>query len=185
MCHQSGVTLVGRAVPARRPLYTLNTIFEISAGVGSCLPRFLIKHRVSAALRLCVESSSPTPREETRDPAGARVETQNPAKTLPFPCQDSEVHKDNLSAVADEGRAATPSGADAVPLTLNHYLDPVLSPSPLSLELPTAEGPGADSPALEGESIPVSPYESTRDWLERQGINISKIPKGARVITAG
>jgi len=38
---------------------------------------------------------------------------------------------------------------------------------------------------LEGESIPVNPYESTREWLERQGIKVSTVPKGARIITAG
>jgi hypothetical protein len=38
---------------------------------------------------------------------------------------------------------------------------------------------------FEGESIPFNPYESIREWLERQGIKVSKIPEGARIITAG
>jgi hypothetical protein len=35
-----------------------------------------------------------------------------------------------------------------------------------------------------GESIPISPFESTREWLVRHGIQVSKVPKGARIITA-
>src|SRR5688572_13070719 len=31
-----------------------------------------------------------------------------------------------------------------------------------------------------GESVPVSPFESTREWLERQGIHVSKVLRGAR-----
>jgi hypothetical protein len=45
-----------------------------------------------------------------------------------------------------------------------------------------AEPSGAEAD-FGGESIPVSPFESTREWLERQGIQVSKIPKGARIIS--
>lgn len=34
-----------------------------------------------------------------------------------------------------------------------------------------------------GESIPYNPLESTREWLERQGIRVSAVPKGARIIS--
>jgi len=52
---------------------------------------------------------------------------------------------------------------------------PELNPQPSTLN-------HHDPFGLDGESTPINPYESTREWLERQGL---KIPKGARIVTAG
>jgi hypothetical protein len=46
-------------------------------------------------------------------------------------------------------------------------------------------GPSDAEADFGGESVPINPFESTRQWLERQGIQVSKIPKGARIITDG
>jgi hypothetical protein len=104
--------------------------------------------------------------------------------------------------VPDEGSAKTQNptfyppfihqkqgGSSSDPLShnrnLNHDLNPSSAPSRLGVDLPAGDEPQADDPALQGESIPVSPYETTRGWLERQGIKVPKIPKGARIISAG
>jgi hypothetical protein len=46
-------------------------------------------------------------------------------------------------------------------------------------------GPSDAEADFGGEPVPINPFESTRQWLERQGIQVSKIPKGARIITDG
>jgi hypothetical protein len=98
------------------------------------------------------------------EPSTASAEAQNPAKTLPFTSQNSGPHKPNLSTVSDESRAMCPHSA--VPLNPNGNLnrDPNLSASP-SL---------SNATEFEGESIPIGPYESTREWLQRQGIRVPR-----------
>jgi hypothetical protein len=103
------------------------------------------------------ESSAVTAHADKSSPESASAEAQNPAKTQPFTSQNSEVHNPALSA--DQSKIENPKSRIAEP---------------------------SDAEAdFGGESLPVSPYEPTRDWLERQGINVSKIPEGARFITAG
>jgi hypothetical protein len=185
----------------------------------------------------------------------ARVETQNPAKTLPFPSQNSGVHNASLSShpsapaqpdfsnrgsnaigssnihghwnpapgvvskpgpapISNDGTAAAPLSADvSLPspsgcggevsraqqrsrtTTQGEGHTGPLSVSSGSLRLcvesaeSRIENPNFritappqstthhqsqltidDSPDFGGESVPISPYESTREWLERQGI---------------
>jgi len=126
-----------------QPLPNLNEGDSISAS-----PNHNHDLNPTASSRPCVEGDEPC------------VETQNPAKTLPFPCQNSGVDNPNLSSDPLEGGA--PRGQDQS-----------------EIRNPKSEI------ELDGESIPFSPFESTRDWLERQGIQASKIPNGARLSTAG
>jgi hypothetical protein len=125
---------------------------------------------------------SPCSVTEEQQRGSSKEPQTNPAKTLSFPCQDSGPHKSNLSAVADEGREMCPYSAAPHESTI------ATPESKMNLEggVPRRSAPAeAESEIeLEGESIPISPYESTREWLERQGITVSKIPTGARVITA-
>jgi hypothetical protein len=108
------------------------------------------------------------PRGEGRDErqtrsSGSAAYSENPAKTQPFPSQNSTVDNGNLSQSAkSEGRA--PSSPQTPP------------------ELQTKPSDAEND--FGGESVPVNPFESTRQWLERQGIQVSKVPKGARIITA-
>ena len=133
------------------------------------------------------QSEIPNPKSEVEsafapsrpcvEPSTASAEAQNPAKTQPFTSQNSGPHKPNLSTVADEGRAMCPHSA--VPL------NPNLAPGS-EREVPlgqSAEDIGNPQPGiqnaepesgLEGESIPIGPYESTREWLERQGIRVPR-----------
>jgi hypothetical protein len=107
-------------------------------------------------------STSPAHRNSTPDPGTSpapcvETESENPAKTQPFPGQNSGSHNPALSA--DQSKIENPNAKIAEP--------------------------SAAEADWGGESVPVSRFESTREWLERQGIQVSKTPKGARVITAG
>jgi hypothetical protein len=112
----------------------------------------------------CVESPAISARAEAlspdiASPEGPSAEAQNPAKTQPFTSQNPGDHNSNLSTMGHESRA-------------------------MCVELAADDAAQADDPALQGESVPISPYESTREWLERQGITGSKIPKAAPIISA-
>jgi hypothetical protein len=133
-----------------------------------------------APLRPCVESLAISARAEALSPDSASPEGPSPLND-PDLCNsgsgaigNSNIHGSwNPPPNLSSGRAAAPS-AVASPQFPSKIVDP-------DSKIPE---PSESDPALEGESIPVSPYETTREWLERQGIKVSRIPKGARVIIA-
>jgi hypothetical protein len=122
------------------------------------------------------QSQIPNPKSgiETSAPAYS----ENPAKTQPFPGQNCEAHNPALSSspTAEVGRAVL----SAPPAVAKSSAE-----SQIENSNSTMAEPSESEADFGGESIPISPFESTRQWLERQGIQVSKIPKGARIITAG
>jgi hypothetical protein len=123
--------------------------------------------------------------ENSKPPAdSARIEMQNQTFSGPFLDQ-----KDGGSSASAETQNPTFCPPFIHQKEGGNSSEPAPNPPSAPLhpcaELPAGDAPQADDPALQGESIPVNPYEPTREWLERQGIKVSKVPKGARVITAG
>jgi hypothetical protein len=141
------------------------------------------------------QTGSPSGREPD---SGPRAYSENPAKTRPFPGQNSGVHNPALSScsaaevgptVPSAPRALANSAAESKIENPNSKIPWSRIPNRNS-ESKTNEQSQLtihDSPLDDfgGESVPVSPFGSTREWLERQGIQVSRIPKGARIITAG
>jgi hypothetical protein len=142
------------------------------------------------------QSKSTNPKSEIE--SGDHVETQNPANPLPFPCQNFCEHNPALSSppAVDLGRAACIADSGTAERTQDFQaIEPAVVPSALpdanapihpKVENPSSKiaEPAESESDFGGESVPISPFESTREWLERQGIHVSKIPKSARIITA-
>ena len=120
-----------------------------------------------------VESSAISARAEASRLEGPSSETQNPGKTLPFTSQNSGLHHSNLSKRDELVRSPDPS------LNPNRNLN--LASEGDAPRSQTAEDVGGLEPeiansesGLENESIPFGPDESTREWLERQGIRVPR-----------